>query len=91
MKNHFEEFLIILPREVFIQFVSLEDGEEEEEEELVELPGGLDQLEAIMEDYNAARDNSFKVFKDHGKSGKLMILILSIFIFSSQCVSLKYG
>ena len=56
-----------------------EDGEEEEDE-LVELPGGLDQLEAIMEDYNAARDNSSKVFKDHGKSGKLMILIF-LFLF----------
>jgi len=46
---------------------TIEDGEEEEEE-LVELPGGLDQLESIIENYNASKDNSFKVFKDHGKS-----------------------
>jgi len=45
---------------------NIEDGEEEEE--LVELPGGLDQLESIIENYNAAKDNSYKVFKEHGKS-----------------------
>ena len=42
----------------------------DDEDDLVELPGGLDQLEAIVENMNQPIDNSNCVFKEHGKSGK---------------------
>jgi len=46
-----------------------DNGEfEDDEDELVELPGGIDQLEAIVENMNQANDNSNCVFKEHGKS-----------------------
>jgi len=44
------------------------DDEDNSEDDLVELPGGIDQLEAIMEDMQSAEDNSFTVFKKHDKA-----------------------
>eukprot|EP00088_Acartia_fossae_P049652 TRINITY_DN5484_c0_g1_i7.p1 TRINITY_DN5484_c0_g1~~TRINITY_DN5484_c0_g1_i7.p1 ORF type:complete len:423 (-),score=84.07 TRINITY_DN5484_c0_g1_i7:84-1352(-) len=47
----------------------LEDEENiSDEDDLVELPGGIDQLESIMETMQQAKDNSIAVFKDHGKA-----------------------
>ncbi len=51
----------------------------DDEDELVELPGGIDQLEAIVENMNQANDNSNCVFKEHGKSGIKDILIFCDF------------
>ncbi len=41
------------------------------DDELVELPGGIDQLEAIVEDMNKLTDNSNLVFPKHSKAGQL--------------------
>ena len=41
------------------------------DDELVELPGGIDQLEAIVEDMNKPTDNSNLVFPNHSKAGQL--------------------
>lgn len=51
----------------------LEDDDEEdgmsgeEGEDLVELPGGIDQLESIIEDYNKPKDISKLVYSNHNK------------------------
>ena len=39
------------------------------EDEMVELPGGIDQLESIIEDHNKPEDNSKLIFSKHEKSG----------------------
>ena len=44
-----------------------EDGMSEDE--MVELPGGIDQLESIIEDHNKPEDNSKLIFSKHEKSG----------------------
>ena len=38
---------------------------EEDEEELVGLPGGIDQLEALIDEHDRAEDNSKIVFNGH--------------------------
>ena len=45
-----------------------DDAAEDEEDELVELPGGVDQLEALLEEEERARDNSRLTFAGHGDS-----------------------
>ena len=39
--------------------------DEEDEEELVGLPGGIDQLEALIDEHDRAEDNSKIVFNGH--------------------------
>jgi len=51
----------------------VEDENEDEEDgmsedEMVELPGGIDQLESIIEDHNKPEDNSKLIFSKHEKS-----------------------
>ena len=41
------------------------DQEDDSDEELVELPGGLDQLEALMEEHERQRDQASTVFSQH--------------------------
>ena len=63
----------------------------DDEDDLVELPGGLDQLEAIVENMNQPIDNSNCVFKEHGKSGKKNSRFFLAFIILSSCVTnIKY-
>ena len=57
----------------------------DDEDELVELPGGIDQLEAIVENMNQANDNSNCVFKEHGKSGKSIDIDFLRFSFIYKC------
>ena len=45
-----------------------DDAAEDEEDELVELPGGVDQLEALLEEEERARDNSRLTFAGHDDS-----------------------
>ena len=42
------------------------------DDELVELPGGIDQLEAIVENMNQPEDNSKLVFTNHSKAGEVL-------------------
>ena len=54
-----------------------ENVDDNDEDELVELPGGIDQLEAIMEDMQSPEDNSFTVFKKHEKAGDDFLITLN--------------
>ena len=49
------------------RYLDEEDGMSEDE--MVELPGGIDQLESIIEDHNKPEDNSKLIFSKHEKSG----------------------
>ena len=44
------------------------DFEDEDEDDLVELPGGIDQLEALIEEHERPDDNSKLVFERHSGS-----------------------
>ena len=50
------------------ELLDYDDAAEDEEDELVELPGGVDQLEALLEEEERARDNSRLTFAGHGDS-----------------------
>ena len=49
--------------------LSLDEEDGMSEDEMVELPGGIDQLESIIEDHNKPEDNSKLIFSKHEKSG----------------------
>ena len=52
---------------MYPRYLDEEDGMSEDE--MVELPGGIDQLESIIEDHNKPEDNSKLIFSKHEKSG----------------------